>query len=147
MPIMTLKPKGNPEKVVVSAVRLTSSQDPEHQRTQAKSRWQRLNPLRLQKVPDVPQERMPSREHGASFLSRIFFLWVTPFINVSNRLIALPNAGWRKLIMRYVGRLPARTRARGYLESQPISNSREPNREARHRSAAAFEQWKKQTSS
>ncbi|PKY00275.1 P-loop containing nucleoside triphosphate hydrolase protein [Aspergillus campestris IBT 28561] len=82
---MTVKPKGDREKVVVNTVRLTSTQtaqDPEHQGTQAKSRWKLLNPLRLQKIPDVPQERIASKEYGASFLSRIFFLWVTPFIKI-----------------------------------------------------------------
>ena len=48
------------------------------------SLWRRFNPLRLQKIPGVPEERPVSREHGASLLSRIFFLWVIPFMKVGN---------------------------------------------------------------
>ena len=44
----------------------------------------RFNPLRLQKIPDVPEERPISREYGAGVLSRIFFLWVIPFMKVGN---------------------------------------------------------------
>lgn len=48
-----------------------------------------LNPLRLQKIPPVPEERTPSREHGASFLSLLFFQWMSPLMNVS---ISTPRA-------------------------------------------------------
>ena len=44
----------------------------------------RFNPLRLQKIPDVPEERPISREYGAGALSRIFFLWVIPFMKVGD---------------------------------------------------------------
>ena len=104
---MAVKPKSDLEKVVARVEHTMtpqSLQDPEHQGTQAKPLRHRLNPLRLQKVPDVPQERIASKEHGASLLSRIVFLWVTPFIKVSNQL--LPKGGRRKLTMQCPGRLP-----------------------------------------
>ncbi|GIJ82162.1 hypothetical protein Asppvi_000667 [Aspergillus pseudoviridinutans] len=46
------------------------------------SKWRKLNPLRLQKVPPVPSERQVTREYGANILSRIFFEWMTPFMKV-----------------------------------------------------------------
>ena len=49
----------------------------------------RFNPLRLQKIPDIPEERPISREYGASILSRIFFLWVIPFMKVGNSCFEL----------------------------------------------------------
>ncbi|KAL2860964.1 ATP-binding cassette transporter YOR1 [Aspergillus lucknowensis] len=48
-------------------------------------RWFRrlkLNPLRLQKIPPVPSERSPSREHGASWLSLAYFQWMSPLMKV-----------------------------------------------------------------
>ncbi|RHZ57689.1 ATP-binding cassette transporter YOR1 [Aspergillus thermomutatus] len=46
------------------------------------SKWRKLNPLRLQKVPPVPSERQVTREYEANILSRIFFEWMTPFMKV-----------------------------------------------------------------
>lgn len=43
-----------------------------------------LNPLRWQKIPPVPEERSVSREHGASFPSKLFFEWMSPLMKVSN---------------------------------------------------------------
>ncbi|KAL5340177.1 P-loop containing nucleoside triphosphate hydrolase protein [Aspergillus crustosus] len=48
-----------------------------------KKKWYRrltINPLRLQKVPPVPDHRTPSREHGASFLSLATFQWMAPLM-------------------------------------------------------------------
>lgn len=45
--------------------------------------YRRLNPLRLRKIPPVPQERTVSREYGASILSVITFQWMSPLMNVS----------------------------------------------------------------
>ncbi|GAA3281456.1 hypothetical protein GCM10020218_035240 [Dactylosporangium vinaceum] len=42
-----------------------------------------LNPLRWQKIPPVPEERSVSREYGASFLSKLFFEWMSPLMKVS----------------------------------------------------------------
>ncbi|KAF3387629.1 Oligomycin resistance ATP-dependent permease YOR1 [Penicillium rolfsii] len=48
-----------------------------------KKKWhQRLNPLRWQTPPPVPEERTPSREHGASFFSVITFQWMSPLMRV-----------------------------------------------------------------
>ncbi|KAJ5646478.1 ABC transporterintegral membrane type 1 [Penicillium lividum] len=48
-----------------------------------KKKWyKRLNPLRWQTPPPVPEERTPSREHGASFLSVVYFHWMSPLMNV-----------------------------------------------------------------
>lgn len=49
-----------------------------------KRSWRRkLNPLRWQKPPPVPEERTPSREYGASFLSIVSFQWMSPLMRVS----------------------------------------------------------------
>jgi ATP-binding cassette, subfamily C (CFTR/MRP), member 1 len=80
------------EKHVISKVGLSSSasegdfdQDASPSATErAKRTWrQKLNPLRLQKIPPVPQERIVSREYGANFFSAISFQWVFPLMNVS----------------------------------------------------------------
>ncbi|KAJ5480698.1 hypothetical protein N7539_006592 [Penicillium diatomitis] len=48
-----------------------------------KKKWnQRLNPLRWQAPPPVPDERTPSREYGASFLSKVTFQWMSPLMKV-----------------------------------------------------------------
>lgn len=48
-----------------------------------KRSWRRkLNPLRWQAPPPVPEERTPSREYGASFLSVISFQWMSPLMRV-----------------------------------------------------------------
>ncbi|KAF9882800.1 hypothetical protein FE257_005148 [Aspergillus nanangensis] len=44
------------------------------------SAWQKLNPLRWQKIPPLPSQRQVSREYRASVLSIIFFDWVSPLI-------------------------------------------------------------------
>ncbi|KAH8700278.1 putative ABC multidrug transporter [Talaromyces proteolyticus] len=41
----------------------------------------RFNPLRLQKIPPVPEERVVSREHGANFFSLISFQWMAPLMH------------------------------------------------------------------
>ncbi len=51
---------------------------------QEKKTWkQKLNPLRWGGIPEIPQERIVSREHGASFFSKLFFNWMTPLMTVS----------------------------------------------------------------
>ncbi|KAJ5650852.1 ABC transporter integral membrane type 1 [Penicillium longicatenatum] len=48
-----------------------------------KKKWyKRLNPLRWQTPPPVPEERTPSKEYGASFLSVVYFQWMSPLMNV-----------------------------------------------------------------
>lgn len=48
-----------------------------------KKKWYRsLNPLRWQTPPPVPEERTPSKEYGASFLSVVSFQWMSPLMRV-----------------------------------------------------------------
>jgi hypothetical protein len=44
----------------------------------------KLNPLTLQKIPPVPEERMVSREYGAGVFSKITFHWMAPLMRVSD---------------------------------------------------------------
>ncbi|EED16527.1 ABC multidrug transporter, putative [Talaromyces stipitatus ATCC 10500] len=47
-----------------------------------KRKWYRkLNPLRLRKVPSVPEERTVCPEYGANILSVILFQWMSPLMN------------------------------------------------------------------
>lgn len=58
-----------------------------------KRKWyQKLNPLRLRKIPPVPEERSVSPEYGAGILSVILFQWMSPLMNVSGLLKVLPKA-------------------------------------------------------
>ncbi|KAJ5721310.1 uncharacterized protein N7483_009244 [Penicillium malachiteum] len=48
-----------------------------------KKRWyKRLNPLRWQAPPPVPEERTISREHDAGFFSTVYFQWMSPLMRV-----------------------------------------------------------------
>ncbi|KAJ5287805.1 hypothetical protein N7478_003491 [Penicillium angulare] len=48
-----------------------------------KQKWyNRLNPVRWQTPPPVPEERSVSREYGAGFFSIITFQWMSPLMNV-----------------------------------------------------------------
>lgn len=52
--------------------------------TKAKESWvRRVNPLRWKGTPPIPEERTPSREHGASFFSTVTFQWMSPLMQVS----------------------------------------------------------------
>lgn len=51
----------------------------------------RLNPLKTKVMPPIPEERQPSREATAGFLSQIFFNWITPLMHVSPDL---ENPSW-----------------------------------------------------
>lgn len=54
---------------------------PQEQKT-----WkQKLNPLRWGAIPEIPQERIVSREYGASIFSKLFFNWMTPLMTASLR--------------------------------------------------------------
>ena len=65
-------------------------QDVAEKATGDKRKWyKRLNPLRLRKIPSVPEERTVSPEYGASILSVTLFLWMSPLMNVSNSQTAL----------------------------------------------------------
>lgn len=44
--------------------------------------YKRLNPLRRNTKPPIPQERGVSPEYGASFLSLLTFQWMSPLMTV-----------------------------------------------------------------
>lgn len=47
----------------------------------AKKTWsQKLNPLRWGAIPPVPEEREPSHEYNASWISKLFFTWQGPIM-------------------------------------------------------------------
>ncbi|PYI28928.1 putative ABC multidrug transporter [Aspergillus indologenus CBS 114.80] len=50
------------------------------ERVPAKTARRSLNPLRLQKVPPIPEARAVSKEYGASIISRVTFQWIAPLI-------------------------------------------------------------------
>ncbi|PYH40482.1 ATP-binding cassette transporter YOR1 [Aspergillus saccharolyticus JOP 1030-1] len=50
------------------------------QRAPVQTARRSFNPLRLQKIPPVPEERGVCKEYGANFLSRVTFQWVAPLI-------------------------------------------------------------------
>jgi hypothetical protein len=48
------------------------------------AKWYRkLNPLRLRRIPPLPEKRAISREYGAGFWSMITFQWMAPLMTVS----------------------------------------------------------------
>lgn len=51
--------------------------------------YRRLNPLRWQTPPPVPDERTASREYGASFFSIVSFQWMSPLMRVSMAIFQL----------------------------------------------------------
>ena len=58
--------------------------DPEKLDVTPKKRWyKKLNPMRWQKPPPVPEERTVSKEYGAGFFSTISFQWMSPLMRVS----------------------------------------------------------------
>ncbi|KAJ5294250.1 hypothetical protein N7508_009071 [Penicillium antarcticum] len=60
-----------------------SSRSSSESKEEPKKKWyQKLNPLRLQKIPPIPTERSTSHEHGASFFSIISFQWMSPLMKV-----------------------------------------------------------------
>ncbi|KAL2813648.1 P-loop containing nucleoside triphosphate hydrolase protein [Aspergillus cavernicola] len=64
---------------------MTSSGDNPPVDDKASLKWYRrltINPLRLQRIPPVPDHRSPSKEYGASFLSLVYFQWMAPLMKV-----------------------------------------------------------------
>ena len=82
----------------------------------------RFNPLRLQKIPDIPEERPISREYGASILSRIFFLWVIPFMKVGNRCFGR-GMHCQSYLLHRPDRLSSGLGGPRHPQSQPLSIS------------------------
>lgn len=50
-----------------------------------KAWYKKINPLRWGAVPPVPENRTPSKEYTASFLSLVYFQWMAPIMSVSFR--------------------------------------------------------------
>lgn len=103
----------------------SASSDVESSDPPKKKQWYRrftLNPLRLQKIPPVPEERTVSREYGASFLSQLIFQWMSPLMKVrilTSRTVQLFSA---KLTIS--GRLSPNSRAARHLDREPQSPGR-----------------------
>lgn len=50
---------------------------------QPKLRWyKRLNPMRWGGIPEIPKERIVSREYQAGFFSKLTFYWMNPLMTV-----------------------------------------------------------------
>lgn len=83
--------------------------------TQKRTWYQKLNLLRLRKIPPVPEERSVSPEYGASVLSIIFFQWMSPLMNVSSEgySITIPTNALP------IDWLPTASTASRHLESKP----------------------------
>lgn len=45
----------------------------------------RLNPMKTNKIPAIPEQRQPSNEHGANWFSKLTFYWVQPILSVSGK--------------------------------------------------------------
>lgn len=59
------------------------SADNLHETGYKKNWYHKLNPLRWQKTPPLPETRQENREKKAGFLSVITFQWVAPLMTVS----------------------------------------------------------------
>ncbi|KAG9234185.1 ABC multidrug transporter-like protein [Amylocarpus encephaloides] len=59
-----------------------------------KSWYKQINPLRWGKIPPVPGNRGPSREHTAGFLSLVYFQWVAPIMSVGYKRPLEQNDIW-----------------------------------------------------
>lgn len=69
-----------------SYVTTTSAAESHHEEVSQKKSWYKnLNPLRWGKVSPVPEERLPSREYNAPFLSMVYFQWVAPLMATGYR--------------------------------------------------------------
>lgn len=78
--------KGEKNKVDAKSpsevVKVPSSQD--GSKNEDRVPWsRRLNPLKTNILSPVPEERQPSKEHNANWLSKLTFHWVTPILSVS----------------------------------------------------------------
>lgn len=49
----------------------------------AKPWYKKLNPMRWGGIPEIPKERIVSREYQAGFFSRLTFYWMNPLMTVS----------------------------------------------------------------
>lgn len=76
-----------------------------------KKKWhQRLNPLRWQTPPPVPDERTPSREYGASFFNIITFQWMSPLMRVCVCISWLPLLVFAEVPWQYASNIVVLTR-------------------------------------
>ncbi|KAJ5928698.1 ABC transporter integral membrane type 1 [Penicillium verhagenii] len=90
-----------------------------------KKKWhKRLNPLRWSTPPPVPEERTVSKEYGASFLSVVYFQWMSPLMKVGYlRPLELQDV-WTVNPERTVDILAGRLDAA--LERRTATNSKRP---------------------
>lgn len=49
----------------------------------AKPWYKKMNPMRWGGIPDIPKERIVSREYQAGFFSKLTFYWMNPLMTVS----------------------------------------------------------------
>jgi hypothetical protein len=49
----------------------------------AKPWYKKVNPMRWGSIPEVPKERIVSREYDAGIFSKLTFQWMTPLMTVS----------------------------------------------------------------
>lgn len=69
------------QTTVTSALTMESESQSSGSKTD-KPWYKRLNPMKNKKIP-VPNERVVSKEYGASFLSLLTFQWMAPIMKVS----------------------------------------------------------------
>ncbi|KAK3180956.1 ATP-binding cassette transporter yor1 [Lecanicillium sp. MT-2017a] len=70
----------------------------------------KLNPLKWGGVPPVPEERIISREHGASFFSKLVFNWMTPLMTTGYKRQLHERDIWTVNPDRAAGLLTSRVR-------------------------------------
>lgn len=86
---------------------------------QAKPWKQKLNPLRWGRIPPIPEERIQSREYGASIFSKLFFNWVTPLMTVGGCLKMFVAPQLQMLTGGFIGRLQETTARARPLVGKP----------------------------
>ncbi|KAA8575269.1 hypothetical protein MFRU_002g01950 [Monilinia fructicola] len=59
-----------------------------------KAWYKKINPLRWGAVPPVPENRTPSKEYTASFLSLVYFQWMAPIMSAGYRRQLEHNDIW-----------------------------------------------------
>lgn len=117
-------------------VKVSSSRD--ELKTKDLVPWsRRLNPLKTNQIPPVPEERQPSKEQDANWLSKLTFHWVTPILSVS---AGNPNPSWPKayvalayvpvhtrlILTTVLGWVPAASRSKRHMASEQESKHPRP---------------------
>lgn len=69
-----------------SSVVVTSQTSQQESEDEGRIPWsRRLNPLKSNRVPPIPEARQPSKEKDANWISQLTFHWVHPILSVSNK--------------------------------------------------------------